>query len=285
MPPNQTPAARRRRLPRSLVITAAVAMILAACFSAHRPAPPLNTEGARISHLTIVSRYVKGTMPMTLVTPAGAVLTGRCSCSCTASSTTTIPSSPTRCSRRCTRSAPAPRTSPSPTATSPTGTTAPVAHGAPTYSTRSSQSAQHSACRPAPGGDRRDLDGRIGAYDLARHEPGRFCAVGGHSATIAPTYDAAQVTEGGSFDNASEFARHDLIAAAKANPKLYGHAQLWLDDGASDPLHDGRAARQRPAHPHAHLAWRPRLHILEQALGRLPRLLRTRNRNLPLGRH
>jgi len=71
MPPNQTPAARRRRLPRPLSITAAVAMILAACSSAHRPAPPLNTEGARILHLTIVSRYVTGKMPMTLVTPAG----------------------------------------------------------------------------------------------------------------------------------------------------------------------------------------------------------------------
>jgi hypothetical protein len=26
-----------------------------------------------------------------------------------------------------------------------------------------------------------------------------------------------------------------MIAAATANPKLYGHAQLWLDGGAQDP--------------------------------------------------
>jgi len=68
-PPHMTPAARRRRLPRSLFITAAVAVVLAGCSSP--PPPPLQTEGARISHLTIVSRYVHHDMPLTLVTPAG----------------------------------------------------------------------------------------------------------------------------------------------------------------------------------------------------------------------
>jgi hypothetical protein len=28
-----------------------------------------------------------------------------------------------------------------------------------------------------------------------------------------------------------------VIAAARANPKLYGHAQLWLDGGTDDPFH------------------------------------------------
>ena len=46
--------------------------------------------------------------------PRVAVRTARCSCSCTAWTTTIIPSSQTRCSRRCTRSARAPRTLPSP---------------------------------------------------------------------------------------------------------------------------------------------------------------------------
>jgi hypothetical protein len=52
-----------------LFITAAVAVVLAGCSSP--PHPPLQTEGARISHLTIVSRFVQGKMPLTLVTPAG----------------------------------------------------------------------------------------------------------------------------------------------------------------------------------------------------------------------
>jgi S-formylglutathione hydrolase FrmB len=61
--------------------------------------------------------------------------------------------------------------------------------------------------------------GGFGAYAIARLDPGRFCAVGGHSAAIYP----------GTGDPV------DLIAAATANPKLYGHAQLWLDVGAQDP--------------------------------------------------
>jgi hypothetical protein len=65
-----------------------------------------------------------------------------------------------------------------------------------------------------------------------RLEPGRFCAVGGDSAAIWPAFGPA---DSGAFDSASDFARNDLIAAAKANPKLYGHAQLWLDVGAQDP--------------------------------------------------
>jgi pimeloyl-ACP methyl ester carboxylesterase len=58
--------------------------------------------------------------------------------------------------------------------------------------------------------------GGFGAYATARLDPGRFCAVGGQSAAIYP----------GTGDPV------DLIAAATANPKLYGHAQLWLDVGA-----------------------------------------------------
>ena len=61
--------------------------------------------------------------------------------------------------------------------------------------------------------------GGFGAYFIARLDPGRFCAVGGHSAAIYPTFAGA----------------FDVIAAATANPKLYGHAQLWLDVGAQDP--------------------------------------------------
>lgn len=74
--------------------------------------------------------------------------------------------------------------------------------------------------------------GGFGAYDLARLDPGRFCAVGGDSPAIWFRYRDA---EGGAFDNARDFARNDLITAARTNPKLYGHTPLWLDVGAQDP--------------------------------------------------
>ena len=79
--------------------------------------------------------------------------------------------------------------------------------------------------------------GGYGAYAIARLDPGRFCAVGGHSAAIYPG-------AGGVFD---------VIAAARANPKLYGHAQLWLDVGAQDPSFtatDKQFANALHIHPH-----------------------------------
>jgi len=42
--------------------------------------------------------------------------------------------------------------------------------------------------------------GGLGAYDLARLDQGRFCAVGGHSPAIWFTYRDA---EAGAFDDAS----------------------------------------------------------------------------------
>jgi poly(3-hydroxybutyrate) depolymerase len=61
-------AGRRGRLPRALFIAAAVLVVaLAGCSS---PAP-VNTEGARVLHLTIASRFVHGKMALTLVTPTG----------------------------------------------------------------------------------------------------------------------------------------------------------------------------------------------------------------------
>jgi enterochelin esterase-like enzyme len=65
--------------------------------------------------------------------------------------------------------------------------------------------------------------GGYGAYTIARLDPGRFCAVGGHSAAIGSLGGAPASTS-------------DVIAAATANPKLYGRAQLWLDVGAQDPF-------------------------------------------------
>jgi S-formylglutathione hydrolase FrmB len=72
--------------------------------------------------------------------------------------------------------------------------------------------------------------GGFGALDLARLHPGRFCAVGAHSAAIWPT--AAQ-TASGAFDGGADFARHDLLRAARGrNP--YGRTPILVDVGRKD---------------------------------------------------
>ena len=76
--------------------------------------------------------------------------------------------------------------------------------------------------------------GGFGAYALTRLQPGRFCAVGGHSADIPPTADTA---DPGAFDNASDFGRKRRDRRRHREPEPYGHAQLWLDGGAQDPFH------------------------------------------------
>jgi S-formylglutathione hydrolase FrmB len=78
--------------------------------------------------------------------------------------------------------------------------------------------------------------GGFGAYDIARLNPGRFCAVGGHSPALWRT---GGETAPGAFDDAEDFARHDVIGAARGNPAEYGKARLWVDAGASDPFQPG----------------------------------------------
>lgn len=75
--------------------------------------------------------------------------------------------------------------------------------------------------------------GGFGAYDLARAAPGRFCAVGGHSAALWPS---AGDTAAGAFDDAEDFAAHDLLAVARDEPGAWGDVPLWLDGGDEDPF-------------------------------------------------
>lgn len=84
--------------------------------------------------------------------------------------------------------------------------------------------------------------GGFGALDIARLHPGRFCAVGGHSAAL---WDSGGETPAGAYDDAEDFARHDVLGAARSNPQLYGRTKVWLDVGTEDPvLHaDGAGAR------------------------------------------
>ncbi len=85
--------------------------------------------------------------------------------------------------------------------------------------------------------------GGFGAYDIARQSPNRFCAVGGHSAALWP---AAGLTAPGAFDDRADFARNDVIRWAATHQGPYRHARLWLDGGDQDPFHqaDEELARQ-----------------------------------------
>jgi S-formylglutathione hydrolase FrmB len=76
--------------------------------------------------------------------------------------------------------------------------------------------------------------GGFGAYDLARLHPRRFCAAGGHSPGL---WRSAGETAPGAFDDAADFARHDVIAAARAGK--FRKLPLWLDAGDQDPFLPG----------------------------------------------
>ena len=54
--------------------------------------------------------------------------------------------------------------------------------------------------------------GGFGALDIARLHPGRFCAAGGHSAAL---FTSGALSAAGAFDDAADFARHDVILALK----------------------------------------------------------------------
>jgi len=73
--------------------------------------------------------------------------------------------------------------------------------------------------------------GGFGALDLARLAPERFCAVGAHSAAL---WLRGADTPSGAFDDAEDFARHDLIAFARVR-RLY-RVPVWIDVGRDDPF-------------------------------------------------
>ncbi|MBA2523387.1 MAG: hypothetical protein H0V25_08665 [Solirubrobacterales bacterium] len=81
--------------------------------------------------------------------------------------------------------------------------------------------------------------GGFGAYDIARLDPGRFCAVAGHSPTI---WESSGDTADGAFDDSDDFDRNNIIAVAGSDPNPYAGLHLWLDAGDDDPFLDGDAA-------------------------------------------
>lgn len=81
--------------------------------------------------------------------------------------------------------------------------------------------------------------GGFGAFNLARLNPGRFCAVGGHSPAF---WQTAGETAEGAFDNAEDFAANDVVAAAAAGAPGFKDTKLWLDAGDEDPFRPGYEA-------------------------------------------
>jgi S-formylglutathione hydrolase FrmB len=73
--------------------------------------------------------------------------------------------------------------------------------------------------------------GGFGALDLARLAPGRFCAVGAHAPALWAT---GGETPAGAFDDATDFARHDLLRLARDRRLL--RVPVWVDVGRDDPF-------------------------------------------------
>ena len=81
--------------------------------------------------------------------------------------------------------------------------------------------------------------GGFGAYDLALRAGRAFCAVGGHSPAL---WTEAGQTAPGAFDDAADFARHDVIGVARSQPGRFARQPLWLDAGTEDPFDPGDRA-------------------------------------------
>ncbi|MFY9468945.1 MAG: alpha/beta hydrolase-fold protein [Solirubrobacterales bacterium] len=81
--------------------------------------------------------------------------------------------------------------------------------------------------------------GGFGAFNLARLHPGRFCAIGGHAPAL---WQTAGETAAGAFDDAEDFARNDVVAAARNDPTPYLGVPIWLDAGDQDPFRPGDQA-------------------------------------------
>jgi len=76
--------------------------------------------------------------------------------------------------------------------------------------------------------------GGFGALDLALHNPGRFCAVGGHSPAL---WLHASETAPGAFDDEADFERNDVVGTVEADPNAFGRTKVWVDYGETDDFH------------------------------------------------
>ena len=75
--------------------------------------------------------------------------------------------------------------------------------------------------------------GGFGALDIARLNPGRFCAIGAHSPAI---WHEGSETAAGAFDDEADFERHDVLEVARDSPGPYLDVPIWVDAGDQDPF-------------------------------------------------
>jgi S-formylglutathione hydrolase FrmB len=79
--------------------------------------------------------------------------------------------------------------------------------------------------------------GGYGALHLASLRPSRFCAVGGHSAAL---WQSGGASAPGAFDDAADYARNDVFAAARRG--RFDGLPVWVDGGDADPFRAADAA-------------------------------------------
>jgi S-formylglutathione hydrolase FrmB len=73
--------------------------------------------------------------------------------------------------------------------------------------------------------------GGFGAYDIALKNPGRFCAVGGHSPAL--WFEGAE-TAPGAFDDLADFERNNVVQTVQEDPDAFGDTRVWHDYGQTD---------------------------------------------------
>ncbi len=81
--------------------------------------------------------------------------------------------------------------------------------------------------------------GGYGAYHLGLAYPGRWCAVGGHSAGL---WTDPSEEYPGAFDDQSDYEANDVLGAVEADPNAFGEIPLWNDYGDKDWFVTGNEA-------------------------------------------
>jgi poly(3-hydroxybutyrate) depolymerase len=75
--------------------------------------------------------------------------------------------------------------------------------------------------------------GGFGALDIALKNPGKFCAVGGHSPAL--WFEGGE-TAPGAFDNLADFERNNVVRTVEEEPDAFGKTKVWIDYGEEDPF-------------------------------------------------
>jgi S-formylglutathione hydrolase FrmB len=88
--------------------------------------------------------------------------------------------------------------------------------------------------------------GGYGALHIASLRPREFCAVGGHSAAV---WTSGGASAPGAFDDAEDYTRNDIFAAASRLKDV----PVWLDNGDRDPFLAADAQLARTLHVRQHV--------------------------------